>query len=420
MPSFRFIHAADIHLDSPLQGLAGHEGAAVERIRSATREALEALIGRAVAEEAAFLVIAGDLYDGDWKDYQTGLFFIQQMGRLREAGIPAFLIYGNHDAESQITSRLTLPDNVRTFSARRPETMRLDGLGVALHGQSFSQRDVTENLARRYPEPVAGHFNVGILHTGLSGEEGHANYAPCTLAELVQKGYDYWALGHIHQPGIRHERPYVAYSGNLQGRHIRETGPRGALLVTVEDGEVAALDPFSVDVVRWEAVAVSAAGCDRLQDVVEKIRQGVQDAVSSRSDGRLLACRIGLAGRTRLHNQVLAAQEWLLAEARAAAVSLGEAKAWIERLVVLTESGSGSAPEANLQDALGALREARDDEALVSQLRGELGRFVGLLPPEIREGAEDPLLRAVAEGDYASLIERATPHAAARLLGDKP
>ena len=151
MKSFRFVHTADIHLDSPLKGLSGHEGRVADRIRTATREAFDNLIGKTIDEEADFIIIAGDLYDGEWRDYHTGLFFTSQMGRLAKAGIPALVLYGNHDAESQITRRLELPENVHAFSERKPETFTLDELRVALHGQSFRQREVTDNLVPAYP-----------------------------------------------------------------------------------------------------------------------------------------------------------------------------------------------------------------------------------------------------------------------------
>ena len=299
MTSFRFMHTADIHLDSPLKGLAGQEGSAADRIRTATREAFENLVGQVLQEEVTFLVIAGDLYDGDWRDYQTGLFFVRQMGRLAEGGVPVFLLYGNHDAESQITRRLVLPENVKAFTAGKPETFQLKNLGVALHGQSFRQRDLAENLVPTYPEPVPGMFNIGVLHTGLGGLGGHANYAPCTLEELVNKGYDYWALGHVHHAGILHEQPYVIFPGNLQGRHIREVGPKGACLVTVEDGEVAEALLFPGDVVRWAQLSVPVDGCATVADVVDCVRAAIEDAVARDADGRLLACRIELTGPDR-------------------------------------------------------------------------------------------------------------------------
>ena len=172
MTDFRFLHAADIHLDSPLKGLTGHEGHMAERIRSAPRAAFVQLIERAIDEKVDFLIIAGDLYDGTWRDYKTGLFFAEQMGMLNQVGIPVFLGYGNHDAESQLTRPLVLPDNIEVFSGRRPETFQIETLNVALHGQSFRQRDVTDNLVPAYPAPLQGMFNIGVLHTGLGGRGG--------------------------------------------------------------------------------------------------------------------------------------------------------------------------------------------------------------------------------------------------------
>ena len=165
MSSFRFFHAADIHLDSPLTGLAGIEGRVAERIRSAPRAAFEALVERAIQDQVDFFVIAGDLYDGTWRDYKTGLFFAEQMGRLNQVSIPVFLLHGNHDAESQITRPLALPDNVRVFGTRKPNTFQIDKPNVALHGWSYREKAVLENMVPDYPPPVNGAFNIGVLHT---------------------------------------------------------------------------------------------------------------------------------------------------------------------------------------------------------------------------------------------------------------
>jgi len=415
MGSFRFIHAADIHLDSPLKGLSGLEGSAVELIRSASREAFEALVARAIDESAAFLIIAGDLYDGTWRDYKTGLFFVRQMGRLRDAGIRTFLIYGNHDAESQITRRLGLPDNVTAFSAAKPETHSIKELGVALHGQSFRERDVTENLARGYPDPVPDLLNIGILHTGLAGEEGHQSYAPCTLGELVNKGYDYWALGHIHKPSVRHERPFVVYSGNLQGRHINEAGPRGAVSVSVEDGVISDLAPFHVDLVRWALIDVPVDTCESLQQLVDRIRDGIEKAILEQADGRLLACRIRLSGTSAIWGQIAGSEEWLLAEARSAAQGLGDERAWVERLVNGTAPQPTQGTDPAISEMLGDLADAHSDVELLGSLRSDIGALVAMLPHEVRSQSESELLAAAAKGDYARLIELAGPYAMAHL-----
>lgn len=420
MESFRFIHTGDIHLDSPLKGLSGQQGAAAERIRTATRVAFDNLVGQAIEEQVAFVIIAGDLYDGDWRDYQTGLFFVRQMGRLAQSGIPVFLLYGNHDAESQITRRLVLPANVRVFSSRRPETFLLEDHAVALHGQSFRQRDITENLVPAYPSPKSGCFNIGVLHTGLGGMGGHPNYAPCAIEDLVNKGYDYWALAHVHQAAVLHERPHVAFCGNLQGRHIRETGPKGASLVSIEDGQVEEISPLHVDVVRWTHLLAPVDDCETAADAIDLIRRAIEDAVARDSHGRLLACRIELTGRTALHGELLASKEYLLAEARAAALGLGEESAWIERLVISTDSSEAA---TSRMDALGDLQRmmgsAAQDTGLQAQLASHLGELIRKLPHDVRAEAEDAVLKAAIDGDTASLIRHAGGYLTARLSGEK-
>jgi DNA repair exonuclease SbcCD nuclease subunit len=423
MTSFRFVHTADIHLDSPLKGLAGYDGPAVECIRTATRQAFDSLMSEAIDQKVDFVVIAGDLYDGDWRDYQTGLFFARQMGRLAKANIPAFVLYGNHDAESQITRRLMMPEGVSVFSARKPETFMLEELGVALHGQSFRQRDVTDNLAAAYPEPVDGVFNIGVLHTGMGGMGGHANYAPCTVDDLVTKGYDYWALGHVHHGAVLHENPHVVFPGNLQGRHIRETGPKGACLVSVVDREIVEFGPLHTDVVRWAHLEVSVDGCDRNAEALERVRKAVEQAIDDGADGRLLACRIELTGRTEIHDHLLISTEHLLAEARAAALGVGDAVAWIERVVVSTEPVLDPAALAGREDALGELHrmlgDAAADPELLGQLDADLSELARKLPSEVRDEIEDAALKAAVQADYPALITHVQGYLNARLTAQE-
>lgn len=421
MASFRFLHTADIHLDSPLKGLARHEGSAADRIRTATREAFDQLVGLAIEEQVAFLIIAGDLYDGDWRDYKTGLFFVTQMGLLNKAGIPVFLLYGNHDAESQITRRLVLPENVNVFGARKAETFKLHELDVALHGQSFRQRDITDNLALTYPEPVTGAFNIGVLHTALGGMGGHENYAPCSLNDLVNKGYDYWALGHVHQAEVLHERPHVVFPGNLQGRHVRETGAKGACLVTVEDSELVDLAILHSDVVRWAVVPVGLEDATSIGEAVDRVRDALETAVADQADGRLLVCRMQLKGRTEIHEQLVVAADHLLAEARSSALGLGDDVAWVEKVVIATEPVIDPQTLARREDAIGELQrmlqEASADAELLEQLEGDIGEMIRRLPHDVRADVEDLLLKAAIDGDYIALIAEVTPYLSARLIG---
>ena len=418
MTDFRFLHAADIHLDSPLKGLTGYEGHIAERIRSAPRAAFEQLIERAFDEKVDFLIIAGDLYDGTWRDYKTGLFFAEQMGMLNQAGIPVFLVYGNHDAESQLTRPLVLPDNVKVFSGRRPETLQIETLNVALHGQSFRQRDVTDNLVPAYPSPLDGMFNIGVLHTGLGGRGGHANYAPCTLQDLIDKGYDYWALGHVHQREILNERPHIVFPGNLQGRHMQETGPKGACLVTVEGSDVIDVATMPVDVVRWALVPVEVTGVQTVGGVIDSIREEVETA-AAQSEGRLLACRIQLRGRIEIHHRLVVDNEDLLAQARSTALGVGEEVAWIEGLIVdtkpLTDAASPVERDDAIRDLLQMLSGAADDAGLLQSIAGDVGELVQRLPQDVRDEIENTVLHTAVECDYARLIEQVTPFLAARL-----
>ncbi|HEV7786627.1 MAG TPA: DNA repair exonuclease, partial [Thermoanaerobaculia bacterium] len=257
---FRFLHAADVHLDSPLRGLERYEGAPVEEIRGATRKAFVNLVDLAIHEEVAFLLLAGDLYDGDWRDYNTGLFFIAQMRRLEAAGIPVFVVAGNHDAASQITKVLRPPANVRMLGTKKPETVRLEEIGAAIHGQGFAAASVKEDLSAGYPTADPFLFNVGLLHTSLDGRPGYASYAPCTVAGLRSRGYQYWALGHVHEREEVSRDPWIVFPGVLQGRHVRETGAKGATLVTVGDREVVSVEAHELDVMRWAVCTADATG----------------------------------------------------------------------------------------------------------------------------------------------------------------
>ncbi len=415
--SFRFFHAADIHLDSPLTGLAGIEGKVADRIRSAPRAAFEALIDRTIQDEVDFLVIAGDLYDGTWRDYKTGLYFAEQMGRLKQKDIPVFVLHGNHDAESKITRPLILPENVRVFAARSAQTFSLDKLNVALHGQSYREKAVTDNLVPNYPAPVDDAFNIGVLHTALGGMGDHANYAPCSLDELLAKGYDYWALGHVHQGQILNEHPHVVFPGNLQGRHVRETGPKGACLVTVEEGQVREVEPLTFDVVRWAVLDVDVSEVENTNDVVDLMRQAVAREVQN-AQGRMLSARIVLQGCTEIHSQLLTDIDSLTAEAQSAGLGLGNDVAWVERVVVNTKPGEKPIGDESLDGILQLLAQAPGDEELMGLLKSDIGTLVNRLPHDLRETSEDEVLGFASDGEFDALIRQLTPYLLARLTSE--
>lgn len=384
----RFLHAADVHLDSPLCGLDDYEGAPVEAIRNATRRALSNLVRLAITERVDFVIFAGDLYDGDWREYRTGLFFVNLMSDLRAAEIPVVLVSGNHDAESRITSRLTLPNNVHQFSTSKPETFPLDDLRVALHGQGFARQAETRNLAADYPNPVPGYFNIGVLHTSLNGREGHEPYAPCSHSELCARGYDYWALGHVHQRESVNgeEHPRIEYPGNLQGRHIRETGAKGCLLVTVDHRGRATPEFRALDVFRWERIDVDATSAETVAEALTTATEAVASARDG-TDGRPTAARVRLTCAPRVYREIMGNPEAF----RMDLAGQAGRDVWIEKTKLL-QAGADQGSQPTLggeatSELLATLTELRSDPASVSAVLtdGVCGKIRKTLPPEVRD-----------------------------------
>lgn len=413
----RFIHAADIHLDSPLTGLSAYADAPVEMLRTATRDAFSNLVNEAIDERVDFMVIAGDLYDGTWKDHNTGIYFCKEMGRLKKAGIPVYLLFGNHDAESEMTKKLQLPDNVFTFETRKPTTFRLDHLKVALHGRSFKEAAITENLVTGYPAPVPGMLNVGVLHTALEGNAAHANYAPCSLDELHAKGYHYWALGHVHEHQVWNGASTIVFPGNLQGRHIQETGARGAVLVTADESGVQEVERLFVDVLRWQRLNVNVAECNSLSEVVRAIGEGLEGIVENSPANIPYALRVTVTGKTPAHGELFGLESQLRAEVLALAAAIGSDRLWIEKVKVSTSAADdGEAVRARadaLSDLQDLLEAAETDPDFLKSLQDDLMALVSKAPLELQTSV--PYFKDIRSGDLVGLVREVRPGLVAHL-----
>jgi DNA repair exonuclease SbcCD nuclease subunit len=414
VPMFKFIHAADIHLDSPLCGLSRYESAPVESIRDACRRAFQNLVDLAIEEKAAFVLLAGDLYDGDWKDYSTGIFLSRQMGRLGRHNIAVFAVAGNHDAANRMTKALGSPSNMKFLSARKVETIILEDLAVALHGRSYATQHVDENLAAGFDAAERGMFNIGLLHTSLDGREGHAVYAPCTLDDLRSKGYQYWALGHVHKQEFVSEDPWIVFPGCIQGRHIQETGAKGCILVTVEDGAVFEAEKISLDVMRWTRCDVELTDVGEMREVLELTRQAIEKERNN-AEGRPLAIRIRFQGATRMSDELAAYPERLEEQIRALAAEVAGENLWIERV----ENAAGS--KRDLDSALA------DDTAFSKLLReilavpadsdkiGEIGNILADLRQKMPTDAFGP--GSVLDLDEEQTVHRLVEEAKHMLVG---
>ena len=426
---FKFLHAADVHLDSPLRGLDRYDGAPVDEIRGATRRALENLVAMAIEQQVAFVVIAGDVYDGDWPDFNTGLFFVRQMSKLREAGIPVVLISGNHDAENKMTRALELPDNVRRLSTRKPESVAGREIGIGLqncdvvfHGQGFQSATVDENVVLRYPLGRSGAFNVGLLHTSLEATGGeHARYAPCSVGDLLSRQYDYWALGHIHKARLVQADPPIVFPGNIQGRHIRETGAKGCQLVTVDDRGRPSLEFVPLDVFRWQELTVPADGAKRGDDVLGLIGQALRRLVQEQSD-LPLAVRVLVTGRCPAHRVLAAAPEAWANQVRAVAANCGNV--WVEKVKFQTadeaSTAAGAIDEGPLLELTALVEELSGDDQRLLELTEELAAFKKKLPAELLSDAlgEEPL-RLEQPAFWRSVLAQVEPLLRARLLAQE-
>ncbi|RAI04552.1 DNA repair exonuclease [Acuticoccus sediminis] len=408
MTTFRFLHAADLHLGSPFRGLAVRDEAVAGRFAQATRTALTRLIDEALAAEVAFAVIAGDVYDGAWKDNSVGLFFNREISRLARAGIPSYVLRGNHDADSVVTQTIALPEAVHAFETRKASTFVLPDLAVALHGQGFASRAAEENLVRAYPAPVAGHFNIGVLHTSLTGHAAHATYAPCTVEDLRSRGYDYWALGHVHDFAVMAEDPMVVFPGNLQGRSVRETGAKGAVIVTVEDGRVAGFERVIVDDARWALAEVDISDCADLPAALRLVEERIAEEAADLGD-RTMALRVRLTGRTGLRSAILAAKGQLSDDIQAAAHRIN-ADVWLEQ-VKLDLTAPETAPVDFGFDLAAALRDLSADPEMRARAEAIIGEIATRLPSG-RAADEAPLGE-----DTDALIAEAVELVAVRARG---
>lgn len=381
----RFVHAADLHLDSPLSGLRDRAGERADELAGASRRAFGNLVDHCLAERVDFVLVAGDVFDGDWADYDSGLFLVRGLARLDRAGIPVVMIRGNHDAASQMSRRLSWPGNVRELSSRAPETVVLEAFGVAIHGQSFPNRAVGENLVHAYPAPRAGLFNIGLLHTSAEGRAGHDPYAPCSLEDLRLKGYDYWALGHVHTREVLSTDPWIVFPGNLQGRHVNEPGAKGFSVVTVEGGRVMGVEHVPVDVVRWATVHVDASGAPDLDELCPRIGEAIEAAVAG-ADGRTLAVRLVLAGACPAHRTLAGDPDRLAAECAGLALrSRGDV--WIERVELHTSPAATAVEDGALADFARLVAQVRADPAEARLVGEGLARGIERVPGALREAA---------------------------------
>lgn len=423
--SFRFVHAADLHLDSPLKSLALRAPEVAGLIGTATRAALSSIVDLCLAERVDALLISGDLYDGDQTSMTTARFLAQQLGRLHRAGIAVHIIRGNHDALSRITRELVLPDSTHVYQGQA-EAIRLDRprdrVPVVLHGLSFREPRAERSLLGDYQPPVADAVNIGLMHTSLGGAPGHDPYAPVAAADLAGWGFDYWALGHVHKPARQViGRSHIVMPGNPQGRDMGESGPRGVVLVTVRDDRTITVEDRLTSLAEFAAVTVDAGGLDDWAALVGRLRAALGQARAAAQSPHLVV-RLRIAGATPLAWRIRRDLDMLASEAALEGAAIGQV--WIEKLTVdctLPGEAASAAPSTGEGAPLAELRRMMgtgvlSDPAYAADLRSAANELIAKLPAELRRAfGEDA---AALDATLAALAVEGADEVIARLADD--
>lgn len=304
---FKFVHAADLHLDSPFKGITAEAESVAATLRSATFDAFNALVALCIEREADFLLVAGDIYDGADRSLRAQLRFRDGLARLAVRGIRTFVVHGNHDPLDGWASQIAWPEGVRIFGGDDVQTIPLDVRGrlvATVSGISYRNRRESRKLAARFRPTQPDVFQIGLLHCSCGGSVAHEEYAPCQPDDLAQVGLSYWALGHIHTRTVLSEHPHIVYPGNTQGRNIREPGERGCYLVTVEDGGHIDLEFCPLQAVQWLTDEVSINGLNTI-DALDRALLGKVEDLRQRDGGGPVIARLVLTGRGPLYRELV-------------------------------------------------------------------------------------------------------------------
>ncbi len=406
----KLLHTADLHLDSPLKSLAlKHEGLR-DTVATASRTALTRIVDHAMDESVAAVLIAGDLFDGAQRSARTGAFLVSAFDRLQAAGIRVFAIYGNHDAENSVSRAFDYPANVHVFDGRGGSA-ELTGSGIWIHGVSFRDRHAPESLLPKFPAPVQGAVNIGLLHTSLTGAEGHDRYAPCSVADLVGHGYDYWALGHVHKRQVHAEDPFVVMPGMPQGRDVGEAGPKSATLIEVSDGRLS-IAALRTSAVEFQLSDVDVTGAEDSEALRHRLRTHLQrQAEAVESDSAIL--RLRLTGAAPQAWQIRRDAD-LWAE-MAADLAEETGRIWIERLEVDVSLPAAQTDSGAVAELAALMDEIRGTDAFRAEAQEALAQALAALPAHLRDqmAASEDAKTALAE----SLAERGASAMVARLRG---
>lgn len=306
MSSIRFIHTADIHLDTPFKGLTNVPENLLELVRRSTFRAFDRIVDYCIQYEVDFLLIAGDLYDSEDRSLKAQIHLLRGLEKLDIHGVNTYIIHGNHDPFDKNKQLINWPDSAYFLSSAQLESLSFNKNGqeaAIISGRSYPTKAFKENIAADYIVTNKGVFNIGLLHTNVDGDRNHDSYAPCSLNQLVDSEIDYWALGHIHKSNIlSNHSPTIIYPGNPQGRHINEDGLKGCYLVEVNNKAITSLEMLPTSEIVWLKQEINISQAEMFEDVLDIIQQEL-DALSSAYNLPMIL-ELELTGSTDLHKEL--------------------------------------------------------------------------------------------------------------------
>lgn len=306
MSSIRFIHTADIHLDTPFKGLTNVPENLLELVRRSTFRAFDRIVDYCIQYEVDFLLIAGDLYDSEDRSLKAQIHLLRGLEKLDIHGVNTYIIHGNHDPFDKNKQLINWPDSAYFLSSAQLESLSFNKNGqeaAIISGRSYPTKAFKENIAADYIVTNKGVFNIGLLHTNVDGDRNHDSYAPCSLNQLVDSEIDYWALGHIHKSNIlSNHSPTIIYPGNPQGRHINEDGLKGCYLVEVNNKAITSLEMLPTSEIVWLKQEINISQAEMFEDVLDIIQQEL-DALSSAYNLPMIL-ELELTGSTALHKEL--------------------------------------------------------------------------------------------------------------------
>ncbi|MFK7994955.1 MAG: exonuclease SbcCD subunit D [Granulosicoccus sp.] len=407
----KLIHTADVHLDSPLQTLALRNPVLREKVQCASRNAFVRIVDQAIVQQVSAVLIAGDLFDGAARSAKTAAFLLAELARLENANIRVFYIKGNHDAENPLTGETTLPANVHVFDGDGGK-VQLEGSDVWIHGVSFTEKKAEQSLLNKFSTPVADAINIGMLHTSLNGSASHDVYAPCTVQELIDTGFNYWALGHIHKRQVHCEAPWIVMPGIPQGRDIGESGPQAATMITIDESRITTSE-FPTSSIEFITVPLDVTELEDVTALRTLAKAALEKLVTAlQSDDAIV--RVCLQGQNALRWHWLRDRDQWAATFDLLCQDTG--RLWMEKLIFdIQDSPKTVSDKSALGELAGLMSGIRAEDAFNEEAVALINEVLATLP-----ASERGKLLVTEQSQYelaASLSEQGEEHLLAIMKG---